>query len=369
MSTLTNCLNNVIGLSQTPCDCWTSKPADYNTSDSGLFLDELLPMNNFTGLENCEDDDIWQIMADSRTEGIKRYIADIKALLLKNNEETVPYFSGKIGEAKGTVVQNFSSAMAGVAIRCNPIKNGFINITSVGGLFNKTGTKLIYLMDNLGNLITQFDIDTKANVYVNTLLTTPIELPLYSEDTEIINYFLFYADDTIQPLNNSILCNKCVGFSPCWRNDSNCYNREINNSRFNWAKYLQISGVELNQIEDLYTSDFVFNSSLYGLTVDCELWCSIDEMFCVERYESSAIASSQALAIRFKSAEYAINKILLSDKLTRSKLINRESLIENKKEWQLEYEKYLQFISENIDVNKTSCLKCRDVLKARLQLV
>jgi hypothetical protein len=127
--------------------------------------------------------------------------------------------------------------------------------------------------------------------------------------------------------------------------------------------------VELNQIEDLYTSDFVFNSSLYGLTVDCELWCSIDEMFCVERYESSAIASSQALAIRFKSAEYAISKILLSDKLTRSKLINRESLIENKKEWQLEYEKYLQFISENIDVNKTSCLKCRDVLKARLQLV
>lgn len=364
------CLQNVIGLSQTPCDCWTDKPEDYNTSDSGYYLDELLPINNFANLENCEDETIWDIMAKSREEAIKRYIADVKALLLQKFEVTLPYFKGKIGEAKATLALNVSGNYAGVILRCNPAKSAYMRIKAVGAIFNTTGSKHIFLYNNLGNLITEFDITTVANAYYNNILPNYIELPLYSEDTEILHYYLFYTDDAIKPLNNSLTCSQCPGFSPCWSLNGSCWKRPIKNNRFHWAKYLQVTGFIFNNLSDLYEINYGYSSAMYGLTVDVEMYCAIDDVFCTDEiiYSGSAIANAQALAIRFKAAEYAIGNNLMSDKLTRSKLINRDTLLQYKIEWQTEYEKYINFIAENFDVEQTSCLGCKDNMKAKMSI-
>lgn len=367
MSATPHCLNNAIGLSQTPCDCWTDKPADYNTSDSGLFLDELLPMNNFDGLENCEDTTIWDTMSKARDEAIKRYISDMKLLLLKDSEETYKYFYGKIGEAKGKLEQHFSTNFAGLCLRCRPIKEGYIGLKAIGAMFMTTGVKHIYIMDNLANVIAEYDINTTANVYVNNILPATLQMPLYSENTELLHYYVFYADDAIKPLNNTISCYNCSGFTPCWDMGGKCWGMPVKNSRFDWHKYIQVSGTTFNDLDDLYDTNFGLSSQLYGLTLDIEAYCSIDDMFCIDKYEASPIAMAQAQAIRFKAAEYAISNNILSDKLTRSKLINKESLMAYKAEWAAEYEKYIGFIAENINKNWTSCLKCRDNWKVSKQ--
>ena len=363
------CLQNLVGLSQTPCDCWTDKPEDYNTSISGLFIDELLPISNFTNLENCEDQDVWTLLDKSREEAMQRMMTDVKQGLFKKFDPAYNYFKGKIGEAKGTVVQNFGNAFAGVCLRCNPLKSGVVRINAVGALFNTTGTKHIYVMNNLGELITEFDITTTANVYVNNTLAAAITLNLYDERTEVTHYYFFYAKETNSPLNNTISCNNC-GFTPCWSMGNECWHREPKNNRFVWSKYVQVSGITFNTQDDLYNVNYGLCNALYGLTLDIDAYCSIDDIFCVDDivYAANAYYTDMAFAIRYKAAEYAINNNLLSDKLTRANLINRETIMQMQEYWQAEYAKNIAQIVDNIDVSYTSCLKCRDKWGVRNKL-
>lgn len=355
------CLQNLVGLSQTPCDCWTDKPEDYNTSISGLYIDELLPISNFTNLENCDDEDVWMFLDKARNEAMQRMMTDVKQGLFKKFDPAYKYFKGKIGEAKGSVVQNFSQSFAGIVLRCNPMKSGHMRINAVGALFDTTGTKHIYVMNNLGELITEFDINTVANVYTNNTLSSAVALDLYDDRTEVTHYFLFYAKDSIMPLNNNITCQFC-GYTPCWSMGNECWACEPKNNRFAWSKYVQVSGIAFNQVADLYDTTISLCNNLYGLTVDIDAYCSIDDIFCVDEivYAANAYYADMAFAIRYKAAEYAINNNLLSDKLTRANLINRETIMQMQEYWQAEYAKNIQQVVDNIDVTATSCLKCRD---------
>jgi hypothetical protein len=362
MSAITpSCLLHAVGFTQTVCDCWDTKPDDLSTSDSGLYLDELLKMCNWEGLLYCDDETMWEVISRGRDEAIKRFKSKMKMKLMDGYENAYHQFVGKIGEAKGNAVMNFSTAFAGVALRCNPIKSGTLKITAIGGIFNTTGTKTIYIYNNIGELETTFDINTTANIYTNTVLATPVELPLYKAETEITHYYIFYADDAIKPLNNAINCQYC-SFKPCWSLVNKCHDVKVTNDRYAWQKYVQVSGVNFDDVADLYDSTFGATNYLFGLTVDIDAYCSMDDLFCTDsmNYDAVPHATAMAEAIRYLWAEYCITNQVLSDKLTRANLINRETLMTYAQQWSVEAEKILDYIAENIDIERTSCLKCRD---------
>ena len=53
MSDIGDCLEHIIGLSQTTCDCWEDgKSSDYNESDSGIYITDLEPLSTVDGLVN-----------------------------------------------------------------------------------------------------------------------------------------------------------------------------------------------------------------------------------------------------------------------------------------------------------------------------
>lgn len=364
------CLLHAVGITQTVCDCWAEKPEDYATSDSGFYVDELLKLCNWDGLNYCDDETLWDTLTRGREEAIKRFKAKMKMKMMAKYETAYHQFVGKIGEAKGTTVMAFSSAFAGLALRCNPIKSGTLKITAVGGLFNTTGTKTIFVYNNLGELETTFDITTQANIYVNTVLATPVELPLYKAETEITHYYLFYADDAIKPLNNAIACQYC-GFRPCWSLVNKCHDVKVSNDRYNWQKYVQVSGIAFDDVDDLYDNTFAGTNYLYGLTVDIDAYCSMDDLFCTDsmNYDAVPHATAMAEAIRYLWAEYCITNQVMSDKLTRANLINRETLMQYAELWNVEAEKIMDYIANNIDVERTSCLKCRDNYRAKNTLI
>lgn len=362
MSITPDCLTNLVGLSKTPCDCWADKPADYNTSISGRYLDELLTINNWKGLENCEETDIWEFMATAREYGIRTVKTDVLNGIFVENEQAYPYFRGRIGEGKAKVVQAFSDAFAGMMYRCNPMKGGYIRFNAFGGIFDGTGTVHLYVMNNLGELKGEYDINTTANVYVNTPLAIPLELPLYSEQTEFLHYYVFFANGPIKPLNNSIMCNTCKNFSPCWDLLLGCYDRLQKNNRYDWARFVQVSGFTFDDTDDLYDIDKGYSSALYGLTADVETWCRVDDMFCVDDilFAANPHYDALAMAILHKSGLMCIDNNLLTDKLNRANLINRETLLAFQPIWQAEYDKYVAMFVNNVDLRNTSCIKCRD---------
>ena len=67
-----DCLTNIIGLSDTDCDCWDdTKPVDFNelnTSSSGLFISEpkTVPLRIVGGSGDCENGGIWDVLVQAR---------------------------------------------------------------------------------------------------------------------------------------------------------------------------------------------------------------------------------------------------------------------------------------------------------------
>ena len=54
MSILINCFDDIIGITRTPCSDYNAISSTYTTSDSGLYLDELIPLSKAESLLNCK---------------------------------------------------------------------------------------------------------------------------------------------------------------------------------------------------------------------------------------------------------------------------------------------------------------------------
>ena len=89
----TDCYQDIIGLYNGDCDCLDGRPLDYNVSDSGLYISDLLEPKFIDGLLNCDQgDSVWELMEIVRDLAIRYFIADSNALLLQGNKlKRIPY--------------------------------------------------------------------------------------------------------------------------------------------------------------------------------------------------------------------------------------------------------------------------------------
>ena len=76
------CLDNVIGLSSTNCNCWDdTKPVDFatlNASSSGLYVAEsdAIPLRWANSAADCENGGLWDLLIKSREKAIRGFVAD-----------------------------------------------------------------------------------------------------------------------------------------------------------------------------------------------------------------------------------------------------------------------------------------------------
>lgn len=368
MSTVNDCLNNIIGLSQTTCTCWnTGKPADFNTSDSDIFLTDLEPLNTVEGLVNCENGSIWDVLEQSRTEAIKRFIADANGLLLQKWQLKRQPYTGKIGETTTRNIKTLTQTYGGLTAYCADIISGTATITAIGTLFEKDGTVDVTIVDNLGNSYGTYTLTTTAMRYCNNTIT-PLILDLHTDDIQHIEYFFYYTyNANNKPLKNNLHCN-CGHFKPIWSINKPYFNDSSIEPRYNWAKWMMVGGFEVTDLNDLSDPDKAIYGSneLNGLTIDVQLKCKTAEVFCKDslNYDSNPLANAMALAIRFKAAHILVNKLLVSQDLNRDILTNREAWMDQTKVWDTDYQNYLGYVVNNVYIKTNDCFECKDMIKA-----
>jgi len=365
MSALPNCYEDIIGLSRTTCECYDI-PADASTSLSGLYIDELASLICLQSITDCEmGTDVFEQFRKARDLAIISFQADTNALLMQHNRLIRNNYKGAIGRgiAKNNITPTVGSYY-GMRIWCNNIKSGYLTISSIGTIFTQTGTKEVYIYNNLGDLLHTITVDTLANKQKQNVVD--IELPLHSNYIENLEYYIIYEADANVALGNDLKCN-CGKFHPIFNTHKPyCYNHQ-NDRNYMWSQWVMVGGFSNSALPDFTDCNIGTTTSniLYGLTIDVELKCLVNEVLCLDGidFESNNLAGAIAIAIQNKAAVFVGNWLINTNKLNRVSLINTEILIEDIKQWSATYTDMIKYIAEEADTSVNDCLTCKDILE------
>jgi len=359
------CYEYIIGLSRTNCKCYTI-PDDASESLSGLYLDELESLNFISAITNCENNgDVWEQMERSRQIAVTMFRGDVNALMMNHFVLRRQNFSGGIGRA---VVKNTLTQVAGqwygMRIWCENVKSGYMLIKNIGTIFEQTGAISLQIWNNLGELVTTVDLNTLANKH--QLNTESIELPLHSPYIEHLEYYLIYQAGANQAKNNDLKC-ACGGFKPYF-DIHRPYCRTTQHERnYMWSNWVMVGGFHANTLPSFNTDTMPYTTSnmLYGLTLEVDIKCRVDEVLCYESldFEGNMLARAMAIAIQHKAASTMASWVINSGNLNRFTMINTEQTILDIAKWDGTYTEMIKYIAENVNITTNDCLYCKDIFE------
>jgi hypothetical protein len=298
-STLYDCYDYIIGLSRTECDCYDPKEShllDFNTSYSGLFIDELQPLKSLASLEKCEES-VWEAMNRARENAIKMFVADGSRELMRHNEVRSQPYSGVIGRRTNTRDRALTTTYAGVHIICKKIVAGTFTLKKIYTAFNFTGTVAVTIADNIGNTWGPYTLNTTADTWVENDITD-VTFPLHSELVDNLEYFIYYTLGANQPRNNDICCN-------CRKNLLFSANRPYylfgHNDAYRWADSMMVGGFDTDDISRFEEITFNYGGGNYmnGLNLEVDVDCDFGQTLCQDAmdFTSDPLAIATAYAI------------------------------------------------------------------------
>jgi hypothetical protein len=353
-----SCYDYIIGLYNGNCDCYDPKTTDYNLSDSGLYISDLLEPKFIDGLLNCDNGaSIWELMEIVRELAVRYFIADANALLIKSNKlKRFPYIGG-VGTSTYTKDMQLAPAnYAGVRLISPLIKSGYLKIDKIGLIMNATTPVTVNVYDRTGTLLHALNLSATANTH--TLNAVDIELPLRDDYLDYMEYWFVYQPSGFLPKNNGVFsCSSCMKSKPGWMS-------WVYNPKAPWAAWISAGGFKSVGLPDFNTS-IAGSDYMYGMTFHVELGCKINEVLCKDsmNFQSNPMAQAMAIAIQRKAAALFIDRILTTQNLNRAVMIDREQLAKSKDEWLTSYEDMIAYIAEQTDISANDCLECRDVIE------
>lgn len=361
MDDIYNCYNGVVGLSKTAQACTAEgRPEDFNESNSGIYISDLMEISDLLSMPAC-DENIWAVLEDARANAVKTLVKDCNALLIKKFVlKREPAKGEIIGQIKEREYYDKSKNYAVITLRCNPIRSGIATIKEISTLFEDEGAVELHIYDNVNGHLQTLDLETQADTRVVTPVN--IKLDMFSKYTQPLEYYLVYAfDEDNRPKDNQIKCN-CGNFEPVFDTERPYYNNISN--RVGWSNYVMVGSTEINSLAELDDLPSKRKSSMLGLVLDMDFTCSVNQTICNGKldFEGNPLALSLAFAVKFMSGIYLADKMLMSTELERDNLVNAEDWEDSKAKWQDEYNEHLAYITNNITVTGSDCLKCKDFI-------
>ena len=347
-------MSSIIGLTRQEDGCVSGYDASFSQSDSGLFMNELQGMS-LKILDSLDaDPEIWIKMSNARENGINTFKTDIFSEILKYNEYTRQKFSGDIGRRQfNQVITKYP--YHGMRM-FSDVKGGIFTLRGITLNLNTTETVNLLIYDDFELLYT-ITIDSVAGKpKLNTI--TPIEFNLIGD-----LYFIFAPIGT--PYNNKMTCG-CGGYRWCFNRDRPCYK----GSKDNWTLWAMIGGItgsDLNERDDWFVGQYAQGMRLHG-----DFRCDATNILCSESsdFVNNEVDRAMAFAILYKSAEYLTYDIMNSGEVSRWTLLGKDDVLnENMKYYQDRYVAMIDFIAQNIEPDRSECLRCKSQMKRMSHII
>lgn len=358
-------MDNAIGLSRTECECFD---VPTNESLSGLYIDELdgLDLRLAESAVDCSSGTLWDFLKRAREQSIMAFKSDYaSAISLQWRMSRTP-FKGQIGKEKATkdyAINNF----AGQRYIFKPIKNGFFKVTRIGLLFNTTGVINIDIYNNVDEdpIYSYTNVPTVANKLTWYTLPEALNLPMFSEQQDCLQYFFLYEKNGFNPRHNIINCATCTGYSLDFNSNYPVDLKLTNDARLQFTKWCNVTGVTGATVESIIESTTGFVDNAMGLVIDGAMSCQNNSIPCNDiEYEHSDIAKVMAYAIWYRAGMSLCDSILSSSNINRYTMLDRERLYTKKNGYKREYENRISWLvnPENEQVKQfllqTGCLEC-----------
>ena len=347
------CIKNIIGISETECDCFipdlnAGQPEGwYMVSDSGLFLDQLegiVSLRQVKGSASCNRK-IGSIYAEASRNGLKYVVDDfIKGIYEKYKPERGA-FKGRVGGKAFNKNLILNKRYAGARLIVSRIPDGFVKIKGIGTIFDRKGSVSVIILKRYQDYDTYEQIgdpiilNTSPGRHEDNLFEEPIILPAYDGEAQTINYYFLYEIGEINPKDNNNSCG--------------CGKKEIE-----WRKYGNITGIigeDLNKLRN-----FTVSSKMNGLTFDLEAGCDVTGLICSMYPNNQAFSTVLAHAVRYREAMIVQRAVADSDEITRESMLNIQSIGRTYNIFQAEYYKRAQWLIDHVDLSENGCFSCVD---------
>ena len=321
-----NCLETLIGISRTPCDCLVNNKAiDISRSESGYYIDETIGLSMCFSAK-CGEGDIYERIYNARRTAITLLKTDISATLADKYVSLVGSQADKtIGESSFYQTINNPLPLQSLKIRtAYNSSNIALTIKRIALLTNQSHIRDVEITKNGETFKTIADVKNTASysVYQNI---EPIRLPLDGSEYEF-SYSLFNNE---KPMDNKFSCN-CGGV---------------------------IS--EMSR----YINDFLSNRKANGISMQVTISCDMSNIVC-DIVESESYKNVIADMLQHKSAEILLNDLLSSNQFDRYKLVNGEFVNNKINEYRNTYNGILASLRDfpNLINTNGKCYGCKSIM-------
>ena len=338
--------------------------SSHQTSLSGLFLSDILPIEETKALEKC-DTDYWQELSRKKTVAIQEVIASLNVYTRKKTKDKYTRFTGYIGTDQSGEYLVTDKKYCVTRIRTNPIKSGTIRIRRAAAFFEKSATLNCWIYDSEGTVVTpMFQIRTSAGGK-KIISEIGITLPMLSDFATCQDYFLVHEyDPTNRPRLNKTYCAPCnkSGISPItyvnrygfvneWPTD---YKGQIA-----WNNYVIAGGFETDSVADFSDAPDNLSAFMNGIALEVEIGCDLTKGYCSMLEGQGPESMAIATAIQRRWASLIVSEKKISSIPNRATIAKGEAQQSEANIWEGEFAEAMMYLSTVIDEDSNDCVSCK----------
>lgn len=354
-----DCLNNIIGISQSTCPCLTEglgsdDISDLNISASGVWGDQL---DNFNidiagGADDCNRGSFWERAERALRNAITDYKTQYLAAIGATHKPRIDTLNVQLGDSSFTGTLFLNNLYAGIKIMPIQIKGAYIVIKKLGIVTTGGSTVVVKIFNNINGGTLVFE-SSPINATPNSLTwgvpDEPIELPMWSYNGNIRYYVLMELDGSVYPKATKKDCG-CAG---------------VQRPYLQWMDFQGVKGDDPTNVDG-----FSPTKETNGIVLDAQIKCKASELICSEEYpldfQDEAGALGTAYAIRFRWAAILYNEVLSTTNIDRTQLMNRDEIQNLANYWQQEYLNWINYQITNLNLDQNNCYVCKTNLATSL---
>lgn len=338
-----DCLNTLVGLSDTEDSCYQDAPLGASDSTTGYFLTDA--EYGFSWLEAIYNaggntaEGFWNLLTKSRSSAIAALKTDLQALIRNYNVKALEGWKGTVGKVEAVNSYIPGKDFIGLGLSPVMIRDAYLFITDIYTGLNNTGTVTLTISSNdpAFTAITK-TLDTEAGRMKKTAFADAIALPFYSEtvpDDELWYYFTYEHD------GNAVYRNR---FTCCGNNQG-------------WMQYIKAKSLIVDEVTSDMTPSGDGNAN--GLALVGYIGCNELDFLCsIDTLGAWNLKSLIGRAIQTKAAAYLISEVLEKGAINNAAL-NTEALFAMRSTRNKVYKDNLNWIAANFPAESTGCFACK----------